>query len=217
MKKLLLLVLLTMTTIAPAQENKQSAYIFLKKKSEENKPEIRFNKYEDIISGSAAFLIGNIGYFTTDSSTLKLAYSGVQTVGIIAVGHGIYDYYYPHFESSLLSLLSKKQMTRGELADGYVSLLGEMERAKRLSILWSSSLLTFQYALNAFAGDNIPTDLKDIYLFLGGVNALVAIYSYYNISDYEQFYHKQTTPNLGVFLVPENGSMRSGISISKKW
>lgn len=40
---------------------------FLKQKSKENRPEVIFNQYEHIISGSLAFMIGNIGYFTTDS------------------------------------------------------------------------------------------------------------------------------------------------------
>lgn len=197
-------------------ESPGSAYAFLKKKSEESKPEIVYNEYEDIISGSIAFAVGNIGYFTTQSSTLQLAYSGVQTVGIIAVGHGIHDYYYPHFESRLLGLMSKKKMTRGELSDGYISLLGEMERAKRLSILWSASLLTAQYGLNAFLGKDIPSDLKDIYLFLGGVNAIVAIYSYYAVSDYEEYYLSHR-PKVGFFILPERDGVRTGLGITKAW
>ena len=215
----ILLIFLVLTNLAFGKnDDNQSAYQFLKTKSRENKPQIIFNEYEDIISGSIAFTIGNIGYFTTDSSTLKIAYSGVQTVGIIAVGHGIYDYYYPHFESRLLTLLSQKKLTRGELSDGYISLLGEMQRAKRLSLLWSSSLLTFQYALNAFVGDDVPSDLKDIYLFLGGVNAIVAVYSYYNISDYEEYYLKnKSSAKLGAFVLPEPQGFRGGLAVTKSW
>lgn len=210
--KLLLIFLFFSNSLSFA--NEQSAYKFLKQKSLENKPVHKFNEYEDIISGSLAFIIGNIGYFSTDSSTLKIAYSGVQTVGIVAVGHGIHDYYYPHFETRLLTLLSKKRMTRGQLSSGYVSLLGEMDRAKRLSLLWSSALLTLQYGLNSFFGDDIPNDMKDIYLFLGGVNAIVATYSFFNISDYEKFYLKQVeSPQFGFFLVPDG----SGVSMSLKF
>ena len=194
-----------------------SAYEFLKKKSEENKRVIVFNEYEDIISGAVAFLIGNVGYFTTDSQTLKIAYSGVQTVGIIAVGHGIYDYYYPHFETRLLGLLSQKRMTKGKLANDYVSLLGEMERAKRLSLLWSSSLLTLQYALNAFASKDVPSDLKDIYLFLGGVNAIVATYSYLHVTDYEEYYQKQQRVRVNAFAFPMGQEIRAGLALSKSF
>lgn len=213
--KFILLLLLSFSAFAATEPRKSaSAYQFLKKKSLESKPTHEFNKYEDIISGSIAFAIGNIGYFTTNSSTLKIAYSGVQTVGIVAVGHGIYDYYYPHFDSRLLELLSKKKMTRGELSDGYVSLLGEMERAKRLSLLWSSSLLTLQYALNSFVGDDVPSDLKDIYLFLGGVNAIIATYSYFNMSDYEEYYlANQKEAKVGLFVMP-NGT---GVALTKKF
>lgn len=212
MRFFFILLILTTGICSAAETN---AYKFLKQKSIENKPEHQFNKYEDITSGSIAFLIGNIGYFTTNSDTLKIAYSGVQTVGIVAVGHGIYDYYYPHFESRLLGLLSQKKMTRGQLSDGYVSLLGEMDRAKRLSLLWSSSLLTLQYGLNSFLGEDIPNDMKDIYLFLGGVNAIVATYSYFNKTDYEEYYlqHRETTPKVGFFVLP-NGT---GISLTKSF
>lgn len=195
----------------------QNAYKFLKNKSIQNRPEIAFNKYEDIISGSLAFLIGNIGYFTTDSNTLKMAYSGVQTVGIIGVGHGIYDYYYPHFDSRLLQLLSKKKMSRGELADGYVGLLGEMDRAKRISLLWSSSLLTMQYALNAFVSKDVSQDLKDVYLFLGGVNAIIASYSYFHKSDYEDYYDQQLQPRVGLFVMPDGQGTKTGLAVTKNW
>ncbi|WP_408098317.1 hypothetical protein ACJVC5_05225 [Peredibacter sp. HCB2-198] len=215
--KIFILFVCFISSLSFATTEGQSAYKFLKQKSDESKSEIQFNEYEDIISGSIAFAIGNIGYFTTDSSTLKIAYSGVQTVGIIAVGHGIYDYYYPHFETRLLGLLSKKKLTRGQLSDGYVSLLGEMERAKRLSLLWSSSLLTMQYGLNAFLGKDVPQDLKDIYLFLGGVNAIIAVYSYYNVSDYEQYYLNQKKAKVGLFIVPGQRDTRAGLGISKAW
>ncbi len=195
----------------------ETAKDFLKRKSTETRPETKFNEYEDIISGSLAFVIGNVGYFTTESSTLKIAYSGVQTVGIVAIGHGIYDYYYPHFESRLLTLLNKKKLTKNGLADGYVSLLGEMNRAKRLSILWSSSLLTAQYALNAFVSKDVPQDLKDIYLFLGGVNAIIAVYSYFNTSDYEQYYLKRRGPQVGLILAPESHGTRSGLQLTYQW
>lgn len=210
MKILLLFILFFSSAFAATP----SAYKFLKQKSLENKKVYQFNQYEDIISGSIAFTIGNIGYFTTTSSTLKMAYSGVQTVGIVAVGHGIYDYYYPHFETRLLGLLSQKKMTRGELSDGYVALLGEMDRAKRLSLLWSSSLLTLQYALNSFLGQDVPSDLRDIYLFLGGVNAIIATYSYFNYSDYEQYYlNRSGEATYGLMVLPQG----SGLFVSKNW
>lgn len=214
MKLLLILALLTGNAYAA-----ETASEFLKRKSIESKPESIYNEYEDIISGSVAFVVGNFGYFTTESTTLKLAYSGVQTVGIVAIGNGIYDYYYPHFESRLIGLLNKKKLTREGMADGYVSLLGEINRAKRLSLLWSSSLLTVQYALNVFLSKDVPSDMKDIYLYLGGVNAIVAVYSYLNISDYEQYYLNQTkTPKVSFFALPEaDQNYRAGLAVGISW
>jgi hypothetical protein len=214
MKIIFLLLILSFGAMAA---DNTSAYRFLKKKAEENKPVQVFNQYEDIISGSLAFLIGNVGYFTTNSQTLKIAYSGVQTVGIISVGHGIYDYYYPHFETRLLELLNKKQMSRGELANGYVALLGEMDQARRVSLLWSSSLLTMQYALNAFVSDDISQDMKDIYLFLGGVNAIIATYSYFHRTDYEDFYRQEKEAKVGLFVLPDSSGGKAGIGITKAW
>ncbi|MBA2404729.1 MAG: hypothetical protein H0V66_08150 [Bdellovibrionales bacterium] len=216
--KFFLFWLLLSSSVFAAAEKKQNAYQFLKQKSLENRPEVTFNTYEDIISGSLAFLIGNIGYFTTNSNTLKIAFSGVQTVGIIGVGHGIYDYYYPHFDSRLLMLLSKKKMTRGQLSDGYVGLLGEMDRAKRVSLLWSSSLLTMQYSLNAFVSKDVSQDMKDIYLFLGGVNAIVATYSYFHKSDYEEYYlQNKSSPEVGLFVLPDQGGIKSGLGVTQSW
>lgn len=207
--KILFMILFTVSAFA---NTNQSAYKFLKEKSLKSRRVYQYNQYEDIISGSIAFTIGNIGYFTTDSLTLQIAYSGVQTVGIVAVGHGIYDHYYPDFDERLLSLLSKKRMTRGQLSDGYVSLLGEMDRAKRLSLLWSSSLLTLQYGLNSFLGRDVPSDLKDIYLFLGGINAIIATYSYMSKTDYETYYLDHS-PKVGMMMIP-NGY---GLTLTKKF
>lgn len=215
MRKLVILILIIISSSGHTQE--RSAYEFLKDKSKKQRPVATFNQYEDIISGSLAFVIGNVGYFTTDSSPLKLAFSGVQTVGIIGVGHGIYDYYYPHFETRLLELLNKKKMTKGDLAGGYVELLGEMDRAKRISLLWSSSLLTMQYAINAFLSNDGGQDLKDIYLFLGGVNAIVATYSFFFKTDYEEYYQKQQVPKIGVFVVPDFKGTRTGLTITQSW
>jgi hypothetical protein len=194
------------------------AYKFLQKKSHESKRTYISNEYEDIISGTLAFTIGNIGYFTTTSSTLQIAYSGVQTVGIISIGSGIHDFYYPHFESRLLESLRKKKITRAEMANDYVSLLGEMDRAKRLSLLWSSSLLTAQYGLNAFLAKDISSDLKDIYLFMGGVNAIVAAYSYFHRSDYESYYQeRQNTAKLGFFILPSTNDQKFGLGLTRSW
>lgn len=214
--KLILVFILMINSLAFSAEG-PNAYKFLKQKSLEGKRNVMFNEYEDIISGTLAFAIGNIGYFTTDSDTLRIAYSGVQTVGIIAIGSGIHDYYYPHFETRLLESLSKKKMTRGEMANDYVSLLGEMDRAKRLSLLWSSSLLTVQYAMNTFLAKDISQDLKDIYFFMGGVNAIIATYSYFHRTDYETYLEQKEKANIGFFMIPSERDKKFGLGISKAW
>jgi hypothetical protein len=41
----------------------------------------------------------------------------------------------------------------------------------------------------------------------GGINAIVAVYSYFNISDYEEYYLKysETKPKFSLFVLP-NGT-----------
>lgn len=212
------MILLGLVIVSQVFASDVDAYKFLQKKSFENKKTYISNEYEDIISGTLAFAIGNIGYFTTTSATLQVAYSGVQTVGIISIGSGIHDYYYPHFETRLLESLRKKKITRSEMANDYVSLLGEMDRAKRLSLLWSSSLLTAQYALNAFLAKDISSDLKDIYLFMGGVNAIVAAYSYFHRSDYESYYQeRQNAVKISFFFIPEANNQKMGLGFIRSW
>ena len=76
-------------------------------------------------------------------------------------------------------------------------------------------MMKFANGLNAFFGDDIPNDMKDIYLFLGGVNAIVATYSYFNKTDYEEYYlqHKDTAPKVGFFVLPDG----TGISVTKSF
>lgn len=164
----------------------------------------RYNQYETIISGAAAFVVGNVGFFTTNSDTLKIAYSGVQTVGIITVGQGIYDYYRPNYDRSMLSLLEQKELNRGKIADGVVSMLGQEERAQRLALLWGSGLLVTQYLANAYLSD-VPSDVRDIYLFLGGVNVIIAGHSYFSRGKYERYLDQKVS--WSPFYAPGGGGI----------
>lgn len=148
-----------------------------------------FNQYENIISGGAAFLIGNVGYMLTDSTVLGLTYSAIQTIGVINIGQGIYKMNSPSVERSFKELLTNEEVkgySKKRLAGNLVTIFGKESRAKRLALFYSSSLLAAQYTLNATVYES-SGKLKNVYIFLGGVNAIIAAYSAFSKSEYEEY------------------------------
>ena len=172
---------------SPIAKDKSAATFFLQEAKLKEKV-YRFNPYETIISGAIAFVIGNVGFYTTKSSVLKLGYSGVQTIGIINVGHGIYEVNSPSIERELYKSLSKDKfpaVSKEILSTKLIQVFAQEDRAKRMAIFYGSSLLSVQYFVNSFVG-NTQKDLKKIYLFMGGVNLIIATYSGLSSSNYEK-------------------------------
>lgn len=174
--------------VIPKIERVDPIEFFVEK--EAAKPEkYTFNEYENIISGGAAFLIGNVGYMLTDSTVLGLTYSAVQTIGVINIGQGIYKMNSPSVERSFKDLLTNdkvKGYSKKRLAGHLIKIFGQESRAKRLALFYSSSLLAAQYTLNATVYDS-SGKLKNVYIFLGGVNAIIAAYSAFSKSEYEEY------------------------------
>ncbi|MBC7713720.1 MAG: hypothetical protein H7177_10290 [Rhizobacter sp.] len=165
-----------------------SATEFFAKEAKSKEKSYRFNPYETIFSGAIAFVIGNVGFYTTKSSVLQLGYSGVQTIGIINVGHGIYDVNSPSTEGELYKFLVNDNypgVSKERLSSKLIHIFAQEERAKRMALFYGSSLLTVQYFVNSFAG-NSKSELKKIYLFMGGVNLIIATYSGLYKSNYEK-------------------------------
>ncbi len=196
MKSLLILIIIFISFNLMASEGREIPKLkrvdpiefFVEK--EAAKPEkYTFNEYENIISGGAAFLIGNVGYMLTDSTVLGLTYSAIQTIGVINIGQGIYKMNSPSVERSFKDLLTNDQVkgyTKKRLAGHLVTIFGQESRAKRLALFYSSSLLAAQYTLNATVYDS-SGKLKNVYIFLGGVNAIIAAYSAFSKSEYEEY------------------------------
>lgn len=180
--KALLIVIFIFSPIAQAKKN--TPLQFLKQEASKSKKKYRYNKYESMISGSLAFLAGNIGYFSTDSVSLKVAYSGIQTIGIINVGKGVYDYHRPVFDKELYLAVKKQKNISNEI----IEIFAKEERAKRLAMFWRSSLLSVQYFANAYF-DDADESLRDIYKFLGGVNLIVVGYASFYKGKYESYYY----------------------------
>ncbi|MCO4753111.1 MAG: hypothetical protein KC478_01445 [Bacteriovoracaceae bacterium] len=188
---------------------KESPMKFLREQALQNQKKFKYNRYESIISGGLAFIVGNIGYYGTDSSTLKVAYSGIQTIGILNVGQGIYDYYRPVFDTELYLALREPKTAPKRI----IKVFAQEEKAKRLSLLYKSSLLATQYFANAFLGDT-DDSLKDVYTFLGGVNLIVVGYATFYKDKYEEYYYSNyLTPS--VFRMKD--SFVAGLSYTKSF
>lgn len=185
------LLIILLISALPLMAKEASSLDFFLNKSKHQEKKYVFNEYENIISGSAAFIIGNIGYLTSEGSVLKLTYTAIQTIGIINIGEGIYKANKPSVKSGFYHLLSNeknKTISKDKIADSIMQTFAAEERAKRLSLFYSSALLSFQYFLNATIYDS-PGNLKNIYIFLGGVNAIIASYSALYKKENETFYY----------------------------
>lgn len=170
-----------------ASANETASDFFLREAKLKEKV-YRFNPYETIFSGTIAFVIGNVGFYTTRSSILKLGYSGIQTIGIINVGRGVYDVNSPSIEGELYRFLTKEpnpEILKEALSVKLIRIFAQEERAKRVALFYGSSLLTVQYFVNSFVGKTQP-ELKKIYLFMGGVNFIIATYSGLSKDTYEK-------------------------------
>ncbi|MDA8791699.1 hypothetical protein N9N67_00565 [Bacteriovoracaceae bacterium] len=175
-----------------------------KENLEEAAERIYFQEYENkdkprylqkIISGSAATIIGNLGYFNSDAYTLKLAYSGVQAIGVFNIGSGIKEYYEKDLnklnKSFAKKIKTKKTSKKNKLLsanDFYIHNLKAKaikKRAKRNSILATTSILTLQYLTNIYVGKP-EESLKNIFYFLAGTNVVIFSYNYYFESEEEK-------------------------------
>ena len=192
MRIIILSMLMTMlpaySMASKTKETKKSSIDFFKEKNKKIKSEFRFNRYENLISGLTAFTIGNIGYITSNSEVLKLTYSGIQTIGLINIGRSIYKMHSPSINKRFEKFVTDENVnsySRKDVADELVDIYGREDRAERLSLFYSSSILAAQYFLNTLVYET-PEALESTYLFLGGVNTIVAIYSALYKSDYEK-------------------------------
>ena len=207
--KVIILFLSIVFTINTYASSEKVSLKFLKKEASKSSKKYRFNKYESMISGSIAFLAGNIGYHSTESVSLKVAYSGIQTIGIVNVGQGVYDYYRPLFDRELYIAIRKKK----DISSSVIKLFAQEEKAKRMQLVWRSSLLATQYFANAYLG-NTEENLKDIYTFLGGVNLIVLGYSLFYKDKYEEFYYQETITSITPSLFKQEDSIATGIRFS---
>ncbi len=191
---------------------------FFKEKAIKDQKKYVHTEYEDIISGGIAFVVGNVGFFTTESTPLRAAYSVIQTVGIINISDGIYESYNPSKEKYYYSLFKKypgykdKEKNQRYFSKNIIWINAQEEKDRRLSRFYGSTFLATQYVINTL-DDRTSSDLKSIYLFLAGVNMIVAGNSWFTRGDYEK--HMEDTEKLGLFQIfPIPDGLSVGMSSS---
>lgn len=207
MKKIVLLIFF-MTLHSHSKDDDYSKFLKVKAKETTEKT-YRINKYEEIISGSIALLTGTIGYYTTDSTTLEFSYGLMQSLGVFALSNGINKVLTPnleleHFKTSKESLKVKKEKLPTYYSRRIIDIFAKQERAQRLSRFTVSSLLAIQYFTNV-AFKEASDDIEKVYLFTGSVSGLIALYSYYTRSSYENFYEQQNSQFFPIFDVDRAG------------
>jgi len=215
---LILFCLFSSFTVIAKSESKLSAVEFFKSNTKTKAKKYQFNRYENLISGTAAFLIGNIGYMTSDSSVLKVTYSGVQTIGIINIGRSIYKMHSPSVEKSFEGLVTNKKVkgySKEEVGQHLIKIYAQEDRAKRLSLFYSSSILALQYMFNAIVYDS-PDQLENTYIFLGGVNSIVAVYSALFKTNYEKHYYGDDF-DISPFAFSDRTENRYGLALTYRF
>lgn len=193
MTKLLLSILLFISFSSDLVLAKRD--VFLKEKAREGEHSFTFNQYEKVIGGGVAFLVGIIGNYTTESKVLKYAYSGVQTIGIVSGGQGLYDILKPNEDRMILNVMSKARRVKKESLSKfvryrYLRFKAQKDYAFRNSLMATSSFLALQYLSSAALDKDTPSSLKNIYYFLGGVNIIIALNSYFYPTDYEKEFER---------------------------
>lgn len=128
-----------------------------------------------LLSGALATIGGNIGYYSSSDSFSRGAYALTQSVGIVAIGYGAsiywngneFDSFYRAVRDSSLTPLQKTEILQKFLSN---------EKSQRERTRWirmgTHALLA---AVNFYsASQEKDKDVKSIFQFLGGVNALLA-------------------------------------------
>ncbi len=207
MKKFIILYFIFVSFTVMSENPKSPSEFFAAEASKKEAAYI-FNPYETLTAGTIAFVIGNVGFYTTHSSILKLGYSSIQTIGVVNFGKGLYIVNAPNLEKELAKLLSNKNeknvVSKEYLSKKIIELYAREDRAKRIAMFYGSSLLSAQYIINAFVGDT-PKELRNIYVFLGGINMLISGYAMYSKTNYEKYYFgEQFDVRPIVFQAPDN-------------
>lgn len=200
-----------------AETKKNSAVDFFSQQSNKKDNNYTYNPYETLLSGTIAFVIGNVGFYTTKSQVLKLGYSAIQTIGVVNFGKGLYNINTPNLEKELAQILSAKDndpnVSKEFLSKKLIEIYAREQRAKRIALFYGSALLSTQYLINTFVGET-PKELRNVYIFLGGVNLLIAGYAANSKSNYEEYYYGKSFDIKPTITLMPTGNSNSSFSLT---
>jgi hypothetical protein len=130
-----------------------------------------------LVSGSLALAGGIVGAGISSDPLAKGVYSLSQTIGIAALGYGSYKLMvgsdHQAFQNSLRGTkLSERQ--RNDLVRGYLAYRQEEVRKTERVKAITHGLIAGLNFYNASIEKN--NDLKTVFYFIGGINALAAIH-----------------------------------------
>ncbi|MBX3041298.1 MAG: hypothetical protein KF789_11385 [Bdellovibrionaceae bacterium] len=128
-----------------------------------------------LLSGALATIGGNLGYYSSSDSFSRGAYALTQSVGIVAIGYGAsiywngneFDSFYRAVRDSSLSSAQKTELLQRFLSN---------EKTQRERTRWIRMGTHALLAVVNFysASQEKDKDVKNVFQFLGGVNALLA-------------------------------------------
>jgi hypothetical protein len=223
---LLLLLILSSSLQAKQKRLKKSkaAHILVEQLKLEGERKYRYNPYENIFSGTISFLVGTVGYYSSNALDLKLVYALTQSIGVVTTGYGIHDYYAPRWNHELQQTLSgvhRSRNPRNFIAKRTINFLSAEHEAKNRSIMMTSGMLVISNSANILI-DEPPNSLKNIFYFIGGVNLIIFLHSLFNDGPYSKLrqqleMNKKYSLNVLPTLTPQNNSVLSGIQFKLRF
>lgn len=145
---------------------------FMKQREQED--EITGLSY--LISGAIATVGGSVGYYGSSDTFSRGAYAITQSVGVAALGYGAtiyfngneYDSFYRAVRDSSLSSAQKNEVLQRFLANEKE----QHDRARWIRVATHTLLAALNFYSAAHEKDK---DVRNIFQFLGGVNAVIAV------------------------------------------
>lgn len=143
---------------------------FMREREEED----RITGLSYIISGAIATLGGSVGYYSSDDTFSRGAYAITQSVGIAALGYGASVYWNGNEYNSFYRAVRDSSISPSQKSE-ILSRFLENEKGQRARARWIRAGTHIVLAAVNFysASREKDKDVRNIFNFLGGVNAVI--------------------------------------------
>lgn len=128
-----------------------------------------------LISGALATVGGNVGYYSSTDPFSRGAFALTQSVGIVAMGYGASIYWNGNDFGSFYRAVRDSSLSPGQKTELLQRFL-QNERAQKERSRWiRMGTHVLLAAVNLYsASQEQDKDVKRLFQFLGGVNAVIA-------------------------------------------